>query len=463
MKIEFLKEDLQYDRIYEAQPNKGVCLFGGNFEPRDYSMVYCGAYFHNLYRLEPDGEGGYRGVLQNEYIENMLNRISSSGRTVVLRPVACEGGAKLDPILISLLEERGHFYHNGRNSYPCWDDELLVSYFVDFIAQLGKSYDGDPRIACVQLGLYGEFGEWNFCGVAREHFALVAMSHENQAKLVKAYCEAFHKTKLQARNPMMGDTDKFPVGFHDDNFVFNSAEYHTPEWDRMMDVCTVKDGAKEGDWYELHQFEDFFREKNLYDRWKSEMMGAEISGVMAFKDKGEYIYGNMFEGESLKALIFATTHFHMTFSLGFQRGGGGVPEKGTEQYKNFRYAASIFGYDFSLVDASLNENILSCSVKNFGIAPIYYDWDVELSLEDVNGKTVYTKKQNTALSTLLPMRRMTFDFDIDGLPEGEYKAKFRIVNPLNLDRDDSERYPLIMSNKARVGEYAVAGIIKIQK
>ena len=68
MKIEFLKENLQYDRIYEAQPNKGVCLFGGNFEPRDYSMVYCGAYFHNLYRLEPDGEGGYRGVLQNEYI-----------------------------------------------------------------------------------------------------------------------------------------------------------------------------------------------------------------------------------------------------------------------------------------------------------------------------------------------------------------------------------------------------------
>ena len=63
--MNFTPSEYTYDRIYEAQPLKGVCLFGGNFEPRDYSMVYCGAYFHNLYRLEKKGEG-YEGVLQRD-------------------------------------------------------------------------------------------------------------------------------------------------------------------------------------------------------------------------------------------------------------------------------------------------------------------------------------------------------------------------------------------------------------
>ncbi len=129
-----------------------------------------------------------------------------------------------------------------------------------------------------------------------------------------------------------------------------------------MDECTALDGAAEGDWYDLHDFEDFLRRNHLFDLWKTQMMGAEISGVMAFKNKaGEYIYGNMYEGESLNALLFNTTHFHMTFSLGFQRGGGGVPQRGTPQYENFRYAASLFGYDFMLHDAVWRENKLICS------------------------------------------------------------------------------------------------------
>ncbi len=459
--MEFIKETLEYDRIYDAQPLKGVCLFGGNFEPHDYSMVYCGAFFHNLYRLEEDGKGSYKGVLQKDYIEDMLNRISASGRTVVLRPVACEGGAKFDPILTSLIEKNGNMYANGNRTYPCWNDENIIHYFMDFIAQLGENYDGDPRIACVQLGLYGEYGEWNFCGVSGEHRSLVAMTRENQVKIVDAYCKAFKKTKLQARNPIMGDTDKYPVGFHDDNFVFNSAEYHTPGWDAMMDECAIADGAGEGGWYELHQFDDFIREKNLYERWQTQMMGAEISGVMAFKNReGKYYFGNMFEGESLAALIHCTTHFHMSFSLGFQRGGGGVPEKGTEQYDNFRYAASIFGYDFTVTDAALEENKLTCYVKNVGIAPIYYDWDVELALDDENGKTVFSKVSKTQISKLLPMCKTAFDFDVNDMPQGEYTVKFRIVNPVNLDAEPENRFPLIMSNKSRLGEYAVIGKIK---
>lgn len=460
--MNFTPSEFTYDRIYEAQPNKGVCLFGGNFEPRDYSMVYCGAYFHNLYRLEPDGNGGYRGVLQKEYIENMLDKIASAGRTVVLRPVAAEGSAKLDPILFDLLDKEGQMFYNGENrSYPCWNNATLIGYFLDFIRQLGENYDGDPRIACVQLGLYGEYGEWNYCGVKPEHQKLVTMSGENQERLVAQYCKYFKKTKLQARNPDMGGTPRYPLGFHDDNFVFCTAEYHTPGWDAMIDAATVCDGAKEGEWYELHHLEDTFRRAgNLWDRWETQMMGAEISGVMAFKNRdGELFFGNMFEGEALNALMYCTSHFHMTFSMGFQRGGGGVPEPGTELYRNFRYAASLFGYDFTLAAAAMEQDTLTVDVKNVGIAPIYYDWDVELSLVDKDGNEVYAAPQESELTKLLPMRRQHYSFDLSGadVPAGEYTVRFRIINPLECPAD--VRYPLIISNKNRDGEYAVVGTL----
>ncbi len=231
----------------------------------------------------------------------------------------------------------------------------------------------------------------------------------------------------------------------------------------MIDAATVCDGAKEGEWYELHQFEDFFREYGLWNLWETQMMGAEISGVMAFKNReGEYFFGPMFEGEALRALIFCTTHFHMTFSLGFQRGGGGVPKKGTPQYDNFRYAASIFGYDFTLAAAALEGNDLSVDVKNVGIAPLYYNWDVELSVTDADGREVWVKKTPSALSELLPMRRQKYTFDLSdaGLSAGEYTVRFRIVNPLKSDED--KRYPLIISNKNRQGEYAVAGTLTVE-
>ena len=257
----FKPNELKYDRIYDAQPMKGVCLFGGNFDPRDYSIVYCGAYFHNLYRLEEDGKGGYKGVLQKEFIDKCLQNIADSGRTTVFRPVAAEGNHKFDPILAKVLEDAGQMYTNRWNQkYPNWDNDFLHECFLDFIKQFGEAFDGDPRLLCVQIGLYGSFGEWNYCGVMPEHQALITMSAEKQEALVAQYCKYFKKTKLQHRNPTMGNSPAYPVGFHDDNFVFNSAEYHTPTWDEMIDRATICDGAVEGEWYELHQFDDFFRE-----------------------------------------------------------------------------------------------------------------------------------------------------------------------------------------------------------
>lgn len=108
-------------------------------------MIYCGAYFKNLYRIDPKMSG--RGTLLTDNIEKILSSAADKGRTVVFRPVVCEGDFEADEELIKLIEADGDLYCNGKRRYPNWDNQRLIEYFLDFIKQFGKAYDGDKRIA----------------------------------------------------------------------------------------------------------------------------------------------------------------------------------------------------------------------------------------------------------------------------------------------------------------------------
>jgi len=50
--------------------------------------------------------------------------------------------------------------HGGGRS-PDYGDKNLAEALGQFIAALGKRYDGDPRVGFVQVGLLGFWGEWH--------------------------------------------------------------------------------------------------------------------------------------------------------------------------------------------------------------------------------------------------------------------------------------------------------------
>ena len=59
------------------------------------------------------------------------------------------------------------------------------------------------------------------------------------------------------------------------------------------------------------------------------------------------------------------------------------------------------------------------------------------------------------------MLRQSYTFDLSGetLADGEYTARLRVINPLECPED--VRYPLILSNKERSGEYATVGKLSV--
>ncbi|MCC6124688.1 MAG: DUF4832 domain-containing protein [Pirellulales bacterium] len=81
---------------------------------------------------------------------------------------------------------------NGPFAVPDLDDPVVLEKHLNFIARLGKRYDGHRDLDHVDLGSIGWWGEWHLSGSN----ACKITSLENRQRIVAAYLAAFKKTPL---------------------------------------------------------------------------------------------------------------------------------------------------------------------------------------------------------------------------------------------------------------------------
>ena len=80
---------------------------------------------------------------------------------------------------------------------PNYADPNLVLALTNFITALGQRYDGDNRIAFIQLGLLGFWGEWHtWTGDNSTDFWI---PDETRMAVIDAYDIAFDTTQVQMR------------------------------------------------------------------------------------------------------------------------------------------------------------------------------------------------------------------------------------------------------------------------
>lgn len=53
------------------------------------------------------------------------------------------------------------YKEQGGGESPDYDDPRMVAAMLRLVAALGRRYDGNPRVAFVQFGLLGFWGEWH--------------------------------------------------------------------------------------------------------------------------------------------------------------------------------------------------------------------------------------------------------------------------------------------------------------
>ena len=397
--------ELKYAPGPPDNPLKGLVPYAGRREQFPHSMEFSYLPLSALVK----GERKYDW----QPLEKLLDEISGRGHQAVFR-VFLEYPKKKG-VIPEYLIERGLEVHRYVNTNtqplppsevetPDYGNPLLREMLLDFIAEMGKRYDGDARIGFITAGLLGTWGEWH----TYPRNDLMA-GKEVQKEVAEAYEKAFQRTPVLLRYPAGKDDWSHPdnsraaLGYHDDSFAW----------------ATLESEGKHTDWY----FLSLLRKAGALQKWKRHPIGGEI------RPKA---WGQVFDArpENPKVQDYAEcvekTHISWVMDSGMFQG-----KAKPERYRRAIELVSRMGYEFHVSKSEFKRygDLLRVAawVENRGVAPMYHHWRVEFGLADATGKVVETVGADQDLTGLLPEGSSRV---LRAELKGGGTVLLRVVNPL---------------------------------
>ncbi|MBB6048595.1 DUF4832 domain-containing protein [Armatimonas rosea] len=253
----------------------------------------------------------------------------------------------------------------GKGLCPSWDDPKLLEPLLRFIAAFGKRYNAHPRVAFLQLGTLGFWGEWHTWPVEK-----LMASLTTQKRVVAAYRAAFPDVPIHARYPYEG-TNHAWLGYHDDMIPEDSLG--TEAW----------------------QFLPSLTKAGRTENWKTAPLGGEMVPSAARK----------WLGEGWPTLQKAVEQLHFSWI------GPYCPaiEKDLPPEQKARADTLVrrMGYSFRLTQLTYGTAAhgaleLTLDGINEGVAPFYRDWPLEVGLLDETSRVVARIRPITDLRRWLP-------------------------------------------------------------
>ena len=311
-------------------------------------------------------------------------------------------------------------WHNAMEYNEFWPSDIPQEGFVSrwfskeleerlrkFILKLGQAWDNDPRVAAVEIGLWGYWAEHNLSTDAPNSNYYDGIIPKSMAKtLGDAFNEAFKNKKGMVRYPYQFTDHQFGV-VHD-----SFAKPDEQDYDRIINTI---------------------RRNNI---WKDQI----ITGEIAYDFDMSSLYGsnpdNTLRNNKYSDYIISQIKRAYASSLGwisyYTYGDLSLKYNTTRIQKalGYRYVIRSAVYKEK---ASKGESInFGFEVSNIGSAPFYYNWPVEVSLLDQNRNVVYKKNLNVDIRTWLPGEKYTIIDNItipNNLTDGVYFLTVAILDP----------------------------------
>jgi hypothetical protein len=344
--------------------------------------------------IEPE-EGHYAF----EDWEKKWNSPQAKGKPVVIRVYADYPAEKraIPQWLLDKGVKTTPYSEFGGGVSPDYENPVMIAALLRLIANLGARYDKDPRIAFVQLGLLGHWGEWHTYP-RDELFA----SPQVQKKVVAAFHRAFPHKQLMARNGSYASCQVPWLGFHDD---------------MIPDDTLGKDN-----W----QFVPQLLGGKVADNWKVAPTGGEMVPGGAHR----------YLGADWPQLVAAVKAAHFSWI------GPYCPpfESSLTPQETGRVDELIrmMGYEFRLIDATIPSELSATSTTpirisaiNQGVAPFYYPWPVRMALIDSSGSIF---RQWTLPQDVRAWLPGSFSIDATapaGVAPGKYSVGIGVFDPSN--------------------------------
>ena len=288
-------------------------------------------------------------------LEPRLVAAEQRAHQLILRPYIDypNKASGLPTFLEDQVEMRSYSDHGGGMS-PDYNNSQLRAALSSFIQAFGQAYDGDNRIAVIQLGLLGFWGEWHTWPHS-EWFP----GDEYLTEILDTYDQSFNHTLLQVRYPV-ANSPELKIGFHDDSFAHST----------IGDV----------EWY----FHPRLVASGADEHWKNAPIGGELRPEV---QQSIFEENSNSQHQNFSQCVEAT---HASMLLNYAAFSGGL--NSTNETKNAEKAALSLGYALHVSHANLSNNQLNLTIENRGVAPFYYPLSVQL-----------TDGENTTLTLELPL------------------------------------------------------------
>ena len=307
---------------------------------------------------------------------------------------------------------------------PDYEDPRLRAAIVRTIAELGRRYDGDPRVGFITAGFLGNWGEWHTHPLPR-----LWASKAVQIEVMDAYQKAFRKTPILVRYPA-GENDPSyapnhlrPFGYHDDSFAW----------------ATLPTGRPQDNWFFLPRMQR--AGEAAVAKWQTQPIGGEV--------RPEVWRGLWSEESSTprgQEFLRCVEETHATWLMDSSI----AQSLGPDQRQRAIAGARRLGYEFQVtagkVTGAGRRRSVVLMVVNKGVAPFYADWPVELRAIDADGRQAATWRPGWKLAGLLPgepPRRWDHSLAVPSLPPGKYRLLVGVPNPMPGGR------PLRLANRGQ--------------
>lgn len=178
-----------------------------------------------------------RNIVNFASLEDILRGITARKRQAIVRfyldfPGTVSGIP--DYLTRGGLAVQGYSNHGNCNAcsrIPNYADARLQECILNFVTQLGRRYDGDPRIFTFQVGLIGFWGEWHTWPLKYTSFNFPSVGFQKQ--LLQMFHNVFSRTHIQvginaATLPLFQSrqhaaaVQSWRIGFSDDSLLSTS-------------------------------------------------------------------------------------------------------------------------------------------------------------------------------------------------------------------------------------------------
>ena len=245
------------------------------------------------------------------------------------------------------------------------------------VAKAGEAWDNDPRVAYVEMGIIGEWGEHHDPSISNYWAPHDQTNHvENRTwipgiekTLGDAFTSAFKNKKVMVR------------------YAYDFKDY---EFGIYWDSWAIDEELVRG----------YGEMKKLSDRWKKQPIGGEITwnwGSLSKYNSFEEVVSNQ---DTRRLVIDQIRDLHCNHLGGITWANFNDPTfipnaELLQKTMGYRFLLSNFTYPISIKN---NEKFtVSFDVKNTGSSPFYYNWPVEIALLDANShQKVWGKILTTA-------------------------------------------------------------------